>query len=236
MQIECHRVDYDQLSDIDRSQSLPQQAFLQLLAGDQDIQGDLIDIGAGLGPNRFLQQTFGDRSPVDGVDVDEQVLQNQQLRKAWHCPFETADIVDQAYAFAIAVNVLEHIEQAEPFFRQLARVLEPGGVFWAYTPYAYHPFPLLSRGIEVVGLKGLFARSNDNVNDYPAYYRLNSVRAIERATEGLPFVSAKFYLMYAPNWKNYFPGPSKVVPALYDAVTRHRSAGVVAFRLEKADA
>lgn len=233
MQIECERVNYAQFADLDPSKPLPQQVFMRLLHGDQIEEGDILDIGAGPGPNRFLHEVFASRLPIDGVDIDEAVLNNKQLRKIWHCPFETADIDSEAYRFAIAYCVVEHIERARPFFSKLAEILTPGGVFWAYAPYANHPFAALSRSIEVVGLKHAFSSRSEYVNDYPAYYRLNNVRSVKRALEGLPFASAKFYLLYAPGWKNYFPRSLQFFPKFYDAVTMHRSCGVIAYRLEK---
>lgn len=233
MQIESKIVDYKKLEGLDPDKSLAQQAFTRLLRQDGQVTGDLLDIGAGPGPNPFLANVFGEDAVIDGVDIDPCVLENKQLRRCWHSPFETSDIPSNHYGLATAYNVVEHIDAARPFFEKLADVLKPGGVFWAYTPNARHPFAILSRSIELIGLKGHFAAVDESVNDYPAYYRLNSLPTVTKTIRDLPFVSAKFYYLYVPGWVNYFPKAIQFAPKMYDAVTAGRSTGVIVYRLEK---
>ncbi len=232
MQTEWQYVNYDALPDLDPSKSFPRQAFVDLLRRDAKEGDAVLDIGAGPDENPYLAEAFNRNLTVDGVDVDPGVLDNESLRHRWHVPFESADIPDDSYDFALAFNVVEHIESAQPFFEKVARVLRPGGVFWAYTPNAMHPFAMLSRTLENLGTKSWFASRDEAVNDYPAYYRMNRIKSVERAIEHLPFESAKFYYLYAPGWKNYFPKPLRCFPTAWDVLTRHRSTSVVAYRLQ----
>ncbi len=163
------------------------------------------------------------------------VLNNSQLRRKWNDPFETAEIEEATYDLAISINVGEHIAAPGPFFEKVYRVLKPGGIYWAYTPHAWHPSAFLSRSLELLGTKGFFAKKSKTVNDYPAYYRMNSQNAVCRSIEHLPFQSAQFYLLPADGWKNYFPRSLRRLPEAYEALMRGRSFCVIAYRLQKAD-
>src|SRR5262249_774007 len=135
------------------------------------------------------------------------------------------------YDLAYAYNVLEHIAQPRPFFRKVHQVLKPGGVFWALTPNHWHPFALLSRLIEQLGLKGLararmgrMKNGTMRVNDYPAYYRCNSPRAIHHAIRDLGFSRATFYFHPCLQWDTYFPALLKWAPRAYDFLVGTRLA------------
>jgi SAM-dependent methyltransferase len=233
MRIECERIDYRRESGFDLTKSLPQQKFQQLLSKEAINGGAILDIGAGPGPNRFLQHAMGDQCVVDGVDIDPRVLANPQLSARWNEPFESAPIGESTYDLAISINVVEHIASPADFFEKVARVLKPNGVFWAYTPHARHPAAVCSRTFEVLGTKDWFVQQSPNVNEYPAYYRLNSRKKVCRAIEPLPFQSAHFYLLPADGWKYYFPKALRWLPEAYERLMRGRSFSVLAYRLKK---
>lgn len=235
MQVESFLVDYRDIPDLDPQKSLPQQAFIHLAKPSISPQTTVLDIGAGHARNWILHEILGDQVVVDGVDVDPRVLENSSLRKRWHEPFETSSIPPHSYQTAFAYNVLEHIKHPQQFMSKVAEVLQPGGVFWAYTPNANHPFSRLARAVELSGAKGRFAESNQWINDYPSYYRLNSARAIERAARGLPFEKGIFYHLYAPGWQTYFPRRLRWIARSWDVATRRRSTAVLAFCMYRAN-
>ncbi|MEE8526181.1 MAG: class I SAM-dependent methyltransferase [Thermoanaerobaculia bacterium] len=105
----------------------------------------LLDVGCGLGESavyfalRGAEVTATDLAPemVDftrrlarhhGVEVTAEVSPAEELAG----PAESFDLV-------YAANVLHHVGSKESFFRQLHRVLVPGGRFFTWDPLTYNP-------------------------------------------------------------------------------------------------
>lgn len=178
--------------------------------------GRVLDIGCGRSTPRGWVEIEQIARRIDGVDPDPAVLSHPALTRRWHGEFESADIPQSSYDVAYASYVTEHIESARPFFEQVARVLKPGGVFMAMTPNATHPFAAISRLIQSTVGKKIWAKFQDNINRYPAYYRLNSPGQVLSALEGLPFSSAQFLYVPCVHWDTYFPRVLRWAPHLYD--------------------
>jgi SAM-dependent methyltransferase len=194
-----------------------QHQFRRLLVEDPNITGRVLDIGCG--PEFAAPVTFLADVPrqVDGVDPSDDVFRHPHLQLRWKAPLEAADIPESAYDLAVAYNVLEHLPTGRSFLEKLSRVLKPGGTFWALTPHARHPFSWMSRSLELAGFKKMMAARNPGVNDYPAYYRVNSRRQILKQLDGLPFDPPQFTYAAAPGWAGgYFPRALVWAPNLYD--------------------
>jgi SAM-dependent methyltransferase len=104
----------------------------------------VLDLGAGAGI--LPQMNFrGIAARVFGIDLDARVADNPMLDEARmadaaRIPYE-ADLFDAVWAD----NVLEHLAEPLTVFREVARVLKPGGVFLFKTPNRRHYVPLLAR-------------------------------------------------------------------------------------------
>jgi len=220
-----------------------QSEFTRLVSSCPQISGRALDIGCGGNLPAALAGLALRLGTLDGVDPDPAVQAHPLLQQRWHARFEAAGIADDTYDLAYAYNVLEHLADPHPFFQQVHRVLKPGGVFWALTPNARHPFAFLSRAIEVIGWKGVARRKMGcagsgvmRVNDYPAYYRCNSPRAALRALRGLGFSRATFYFHPCLQWETYFPRCLRWAPRAYDFVIGTRIASclqIFMMRLDK---
>lgn len=200
-----------------------QRAFAELLIASPQLAGRVLDIGCARDLPKPLRRIAGRFGSLDGVDPDPSILNHPLLERRWHGFFEQAGIPEAEYDLAYAYNVLEHIANPQPFFAKVASVLRPGGVFWGLTPNARHPFAMLSRSIEVSGLKGFVRRQIGvdesgamRVNDYPAYYRCNAPAAIRRAIRGVGFRKVSFYYHPCVQWDTYFPRLLKWAPRCYD--------------------
>jgi SAM-dependent methyltransferase len=231
-------------ADLDRDRAGFQTEFVRLVGDCPQASGRVLDIGCGAevpAPLRMLARQFGS---LDGVDPEPGVAKHPLLQQRWNCTFEKAPIPPGSYDLAYAYNVLEHIASPAPFFGKVCQALKPGGVFWALTPNRSHPFALLSRSIELVGLKGLARQrlgaqtdGKMRVNDYPAYYRCNSPRRVLRALAGLGFSRATFYFHPCLQWDTYFPGALRWAPHAYDFLLGARLAPLMQIfivRLDKA--
>ena len=104
----------------------------------------LLDLGAGSGNNPHMNFR-GRVAKVVGIDPDTSVIRNPFLDDAKIGKGEFIPCDDAIFDVAIAANILEHLEDPENVFREVYRVLKPGGVFAAKTPNKYHYVTLISR-------------------------------------------------------------------------------------------
>jgi len=204
---------------------------------DAGFRGRVLDIGCGGCVPACLSAVLARVDQLDGVDPSAAVLSHPKLAERWHGEFETSNVPKAAYDAAYAYNVVEHVRDPASFMSALAKALKPGGVFWAVTPNGHHPFCLAVRTVERLGLKRLFGRFNDGINDYPAYYRLNKETGVRRLAEQAGFSSAEFYYFAVPGWeRGYFPTGMRWIGRAFDATVGSRIPSrrlVVAYRLQR---
>lgn len=209
----------DTFANHDADRSMFQAEFCRRLLAEPGIHGRVIDIGCG--PR--LPEVLGALEPalnnLDGVDpMPGTASRHPLLKNYWEAPFEDADIPTGSYDLAYAYNVAEHISDPAPFFEKVRSILKPGGVFWALTPHRHHPFARIVRVVERLGLKGHAAERNEGINQYPAYYRLNSAKAVEIAVSQYGFASAELVYIPCLQWDQYFPRSLRWMPHIYDRV------------------
>lgn len=207
-----------------------QAAFRELLFADVAATSEqrILDVGCGADLPRALRG-LEERAPTwDGLDPSEEVLAHPHLAQRYQGCLEEVDLPADYYELAFAYNVLEHVAHPASFTRKLHETLRPGGVFWALTPHANHPFCMLSRGIELAGFKKAAADASEKregrrfVNDYPAYYRLNRGSAARKHFAAAGFSSLAIHLFPCRQWDQYFPGPLRLFPRAYDALLGDR--------------
>lgn len=150
----------------------------------------VLDLGAGRGLVRQMD-VRGLAGRICGIDRDVRVLDNPYLDDA-----RVADAVDVPYPDAtfhviFANNVLEHLEEPGAAFKEVKRLLRPGGVFLFKTPNRRHYVPTIARLTRhsiherVNRLRGRAA-----TDTHPTRYRANSGKDIGRlaAEAGLQVV------------------------------------------------
>ncbi len=219
-----------------------QNYFARLLLESPGLKGRVLDIGCGRNLPTALQGLTGQYGAIDGIDPDPTIAMHPLLSRRWNSAFETSAIPESGYDLAYAYNVLEHIADPKAFFSKVCGVLKDNGVFWALTPNGRHPFPVLSRSIERLGLKGVARRQIGRdesgamrVNDYPAYYRCNTSRAVLSAIRGLGFQSATFFYYPCVQWDTYFPIWLRWSPRAWDLALATRFTSLMQILIVKLD-
>ncbi|HMD55812.1 MAG TPA: class I SAM-dependent methyltransferase [Phycisphaerae bacterium] len=214
------------------------KAFRTLVQQESGLKGRVLDIGCGKGISNEAMTDFPSWcAHLDGIDPTAEVMEHPALENRWQGEFETAPIPEQTYDLAIAFNVVEHIKNSRSFIDRVAAILKPGGVFWALTPHADHPFCWISRGVELVGLKNFAADKHKGINRYSTYYRLNSIGGVRKLAEHAGFARADFYRFPCVNWDSYFPQYLHWAPHLYDHLLGCRVPAfmqIIVYRLQKA--
>lgn len=203
--------------DLSSDYTLWLREFAEVVDNDPRMRGRVLDVGCGAGiVNATWRGIIQKAARVDGVDPREEIKDNPYLTDKFVGLLEDAPFEPGVYDAAFAHFVLEHVQQPRAFMAAVARALRPGGVFYAVTASRHHPFPFISRALDVTRLKYMLWSKDDGVNEYPAYYILNSARAMARATEGLGFSSIRVFRAPSVQWKQYFPSALRAFPVVYD--------------------
>ena len=218
----------------------PIEYFARLLEADDRMRGRVLDVGCG--PDypepQPMRAVLARCAQLDGVDPDPAVENHPHLALRWCSEFAEAEIPRAAYDAVMTYNVVEHIKQPRLFLEKVCAALRAGGAFYAFTPHALHPFAMVSRLVQRIGLKDAWrVLSKQKVNPYPAFYRLNRLGAVLKAARDLPFTQLTCHYLPTPQWQAYFPAPLRMLPAMYDhllGLRLQRCAAVIAIQLDKA--
>lgn len=104
----------------------------------------MLDLGAGAGIVSAMN--FRGRVKwVCGIDLDPRVLSNPHLDEAAVASITDLPYSDDSFDLVISDNVMEHIEEPELVFKEIYRVLKPGGMFLFKTPNRLHYMPIIAR-------------------------------------------------------------------------------------------
>ncbi len=172
-----HKVIGTLIPDVDFHQNHFARALDRIVVG-----GDWLDLGAGtkihdgykVAPQEELARRV--RSLV-GIDPHaEHLKDNPYLTRAVSGSGEQLPFDAASFDIVSANMVLEHLEHPEAVFREVARVLRPGGAFCFVTPNVEHPFIAVShlflsrssRSELAVAVEG---RPAEHV--FPTFYRAN---------------------------------------------------------------
>ncbi len=188
----------------------------------------VLDVGCGLKLHPHYSSIREGAGAFWGCDVDRQAGSNPALDSFVAGDFVRAPLPLSHFDFVIATYVLEHLENPIEFFQKARRALRSPGVFAFLTPNRRHPFCTCARLVERLGIKRLVHHAyghtqdgSDRVNEYPAYYRANTISQITLLAQQSGFKSATFNLV-AAEWQYYLPAGLRFVTRVYDKLIAER--------------
>jgi SAM-dependent methyltransferase len=156
----------------------------------------LLDIGCGRGLE--TARVYRERVAFSiGLDRSEAVRENQTVACQVCGDATSLPFGDETVDLAVCQELIEHLEAPQAFFREVARVLRPGGLFLLMTPNLLAWPTLVSRALPYA----LHQRLNhqlfgiDERDVFPTHYRANTVPALDRALRaaGLSRVDLRMY-------------------------------------------
>jgi SAM-dependent methyltransferase len=142
----------------------------------------MLELGAGPGgpTSQFLAEWS---SELFAADVSPEVGLNPFPIGAVVFDGNSLPIADASIDACVSDYVLEHVENPDTHFREVARVLRPGGVYVFRTPNLFHYVPIGARLIpnwaHNVLSKRLRGLSDESHDVYPTFYRANTERAVK---------------------------------------------------------
>ena len=172
--------------------------FRHELAARLPAVGRVLDLGCGA--NTELEDFRTADREVWGADFEPHPHLSHSDWFRTLAPDGTIPFPDRHFDTVAAVMVLEHVADPGAFFREVARVLRPGGHFVGHTVSGAHyvtwirrAFGLLPHSINQRIVRRLYGRAD--VDTFPAHYRLNTARQIRRAgaSAGLKLVHLRRY-------------------------------------------
>lgn len=142
----------------------------------------ILDLGCGRGG--VVELFWRDVKLAAGLDPDSPSLSEH---RAPGMPVirgvgERLPFADSSFDLIVCVWVLEHLQEPQATFREVRRVLRPGGHFLFLTPNLRNPLMLLNRlGKALPRLQRrlvprLYGR--EEADTFPVQYRANTVRAL----------------------------------------------------------
>lgn len=159
------------------------QLFRDFILPRIDPTKSVLDYGAGRG--HVEEMNFrGLAKFVAGIDPEPAVFENPYLDEAkiLELPKAVIPYDDDTFDVVFADNVMEHVADPIVTFREIRRVLKPGGVFLAKTPNKWHYMPMIARCTPTAFHRAVNRRRGREAHDtFPTCYRCNSsgdVRAL----------------------------------------------------------
>jgi SAM-dependent methyltransferase len=148
-------------------------------------------LDAGCGSGRVFQYRFeAAQHPrlIAGVDVTTEPRGNRNIDAALRADLAHLPFRDGAFDIAVSSHVAEHLTQPDAVFRELARVVRPGGRLLVLTPNRWH-YVTVSSALLPHGLHLRFNqwRGVDAHDIFPTVYRANTARRLRGLYEGAGF-------------------------------------------------
>ncbi len=158
---------------------------LAALLRERAREGDLM-LDAGCGSGRVFRYELPRRPRlIVGVDLTEEPRGNPNIDAAARADLARLPFRDSVFDLAVSSHVVEHLAAPEAVFRELARVLKPGGALLILTPNRWHYVTVAARLLpHRVHVAFNRWRGVDARDIFPTRYRANTAGRLRRLLEG----------------------------------------------------
>jgi len=157
-----------------------------MLGGKLTRESEILELGPGPG-NRTSEFLATRVKSLQGLDIDEEALSNPFLSSCFNYDGGRFPLPSEKYDAVIADYVLEHLENPREIFKEVSRVLKPGGFFMFRTPNLWHYVSIISRltphSFHSRVANRARGREESAHEPYPTYFRANRKRRLKLLLE-----------------------------------------------------
>ncbi len=174
----------------------------ELLRPDQRV----LDMGCGRGG--VLEQLGAAVACPVGIDPDHLSLVEHRLPEMPRAVAlsDAIPLPDASVDLVVSSWVLEHLQDPARTFREVARVLRPGGALVFITPSASSPAALLNRVFgRFQGWLVPLLYGRDESDAFPVVYRANAHRQLDRLAQGAGLQPHTFKQIEDPTYFAFHP-------------------------------
>lgn len=211
------------------------EAFADLVMENIPPGGRLLDLGCGRGG--LVEQLELPLNQVVGVDPDLQSLREHRLAARPPAMPRVAGFSEQlpfanaSFDLVYASWLLEHLPQPARVFRQIGRVLRPGGLFVFITPNKRHPLSRLNRlagrfaGLQGSAVQRLYGRAPEDT--FPVSYRANTAAELQELARSGEMNLARLEAIPDPTYLAFRPGLLRLAGRLESRLAAGRGIHLV---------
>lgn len=187
------------------------QVFEELLR--HHLPGARRVLDAGCGRTGILQDHHGQVPFLVGADSDLSSLEdNNRLHGGALANLRALPFADASFDLVGSTWVMEHLEEPEEAFREMGRVLRPGGHLLVLAPNAWSPVTLINRAIpgqlQTALVRWAYGRQSEDT--FPVVYAANTRNRLARLAREGGLREAEFRYVGDPSYL-------AVTPLLYRA-------------------
>lgn len=143
-----------------------------------------LDLGAGAGLVKEMRFR-GLAQRVCGIDLDPRVEDNPHLDEGRVSDAGEIPYGDGLFDLVFADNVMEHLDEPEQVFSEIARVTKTGGRILFKTPNRTHYMPVIARCTPHTFYEFINRRrGRDDVDTFPTRYKVNCRSDVARLAAG----------------------------------------------------
>jgi SAM-dependent methyltransferase len=176
----------------------------------------VLDLGAGAGIVGEINFR-GSAKRICGVDLDPRVISNPKLDEGRVGNVEDIPYGDAIFDLVFANNVLEHLGNPTAVFREVFRVLKPGGLFLFKTPNKLHYVPLIANATPHVFHQWVNkVRGRAEEDTFPTRYLVNTRKDIKRYAGRTGFAVEKLELIEGRPEYMRMSWPTYLLGAFYE--------------------
>ncbi len=176
---------------------------------DKHIDRDTMVLDAGCGNGNFvIDELRGKFKKVVGVDVSPEVTaRNKTADEIVFANLNNLSFKNDSFDAVVSLWVLEHVEDPTTVFKEIARVLRPGGTFVFVTPNKHNVLirlrRLLSHHTAEKLVWKLYGRAHEDTFD--VFYRANTLREAERLAKENGFAVEYCAENFDPSYTSFGP-------------------------------